>query len=89
MYAIPPTSKPINLYLWPQCGYCVKQHNVIQTLDPSLSAWFMANVAVNTIKNPKAVQSIPSYPYWTVRGSPYPGLKQVSDILMLKSILES
>lgn len=83
---IPPSAKPIQLYLWANCGYCTKQKQVIESLDAEMSSWFVRNVCVTNVQDPKLYPSVPGYPYWVVRGRPDSGLKNLSSIVNMRRL---
>lgn len=81
---IPSPQKPIQLYLWPQCGFCAKQVKVLSSLDAEMTNWFNRNVSVKNVENPAEYPMLKGYPHWVVSGSSSPGLKSVGDIVAMR-----
>jgi hypothetical protein len=87
--AIPSPQKPIQLYLWSKCGYCVKQKSVFGTMSPFMLEWMRLNVALINVETPSSYPMVKGYPFWVVNGSPNPGFKSLEQIMSLKNIVES
>jgi len=84
---IPPARKPIQLYVWTKCGFCVKQKNVLDRMDEGMKRWFIKNVDVIVVEDPKMYPLVKGYPFWVVRGVPDPGFKNLKQIMDIRSNL--
>jgi len=83
-FPIPQPQKPIQLYLWPQCGFCVKQSAIVSSMDAEMTNWFNRNVQVTHVHDPKMHPMIKSYPYWVISGKPDPGFKTMDQIVSMR-----
>jgi len=81
---IPPARKPIQLYVWSKCGFCVKQKKVLDQMDDEMRRWFLKSVNVIVVEDPKAYPLVKGYPFWVVRGMPDPGFKNLQQIMMIR-----
>lgn len=84
---IPSAQKPIQLYMWPKCGFCTKQKGLISSFDAEMSNWFYRNVSVITVDDPKMYPMVKGYPFWVVRGKADSGLKSIGDIVSMRRIV--
>jgi hypothetical protein len=78
---IPPARKPVQLYVWSQCGYCVKQKNVLDSMSNDMRAWFSQSVDVTVVADPTEHPMVKGYPFWVVRGIAEPGFKNLQQVM--------
>lgn len=83
---IPSAQKPIQLYLWPQCGHCTKQKRVISSMDGEMTNWFNRNVKVTIVDDPKKYPMVKGYPFWVLSGKQSPGFKSMGEIVAMRRI---
>lgn len=84
---IPSAQKPIQLYIWPKCGFCTKQKQVISSMDTNMTNWFNRNVRVTTVEDPKRYPMVKGYPFWVVSGKQSPGFKTIDEIVSMSQIV--
>lgn len=82
---IPPARKPVQLYVWSKCGFCVKQKTVIDQMNAEMSAWFSRNVQVIVVQDPKMYPMVKGYPYWVIGGIPDPGFKNLQQVMAIRN----
>ncbi len=82
--AIPPPRKPVQLFVWSKCGYCVKQRAVLDAMDPATRDWFFRRVDVTVVQDPKEYPAVKGYPFWVVRGAAEPGFKDMQQIMAIR-----
>lgn len=81
---IPPPRKPVQLYVWDKCGFCVKQKQVLDNMDPDMRHWFSNNVDVTVVQDPSMHPTVRGYPYWIIRGIPDPGFKDLGKVMAIR-----
>jgi len=72
--------KPIQLYLWTQCGACVQQKKIISSLRGDVYDLFLHEVEVVNVRDPNKYPVIRAYPSWVVRGKISAGVKTANEI---------
>ena len=81
---IPPARKPVQLFVWSKCGFCVKQKKVLDSMNQEMKMWFAKNVDITVVENPKEHPTVRGYPYWVINGMPDPGFKTLQQIMALR-----
>lgn len=81
---IPSPRKPVQLYVWDKCGFCVKQKKVLDSMNAEMSNWFHQNVTVTVVVNPKDHPTVKGYPYWVINGIPDPGFKTLQQVMAIR-----
>ena len=82
---IPPPRKPIQLYVWSKCGFCVKQKKVLDSMNADMKNWFSRNVQVFVVEDPKMYPMVKSYPTWVIDGMPDPGFKNLQQVVAVRN----
>lgn len=74
----------IKVYLWSNCGYCVKQKSIIENVRVERSD-FDTIVEVVSVDDPSVITDsrIDSFPSWVVNDVVQPGVKEEKEILSL------
>ena len=81
---IPPPRKPVQLYVWEKCGFCVKQKKVLDGMNAEMRAWFSRNVDVTVVNDPSRYPNVRGYPFWVIGGTPNPGFKTLEQIMTIR-----